>query len=132
MSITRRSLGQHEPGLNPSVLLSRPAPPAANGDELIAPSRNEVAPPDEWTAQSAEGLVQTRSLLSVARGLVANAESGAYERLKPIPTGFDALDQWIGGGLRPGELVLLGGAQGVGKTTLCLQLARNVAARRDA
>ena len=52
--------------------------------------------------------------------------------MKPIPTGFDALDQWIGGGLRPGELVLLGGAQGVGKTTLCLQLARNIAARGDA
>ena len=31
------------------------------------------------------------------------------------------------GGLRPGELLLIGGAQGTGKTTMALQMARNVA-----
>src|SRR5438445_628967 len=34
-----------------------------------------------------------------------------------------------GGGLRPGDLVLVGGAQAVGKTTLTLQMARNLAAQ---
>jgi replicative DNA helicase len=42
------------------------------------------------------------------------------------PTGFDPLDQTLSGGLRSGELVLLGGPQGLGKTTLVLQVARNV------
>ena len=35
----------------------------------------------------------------------------------------------IGGGLRKTELVLLGGAQGIGKTIATLQIARNVAMR---
>jgi replicative DNA helicase len=45
----------------------------------------------------------------------------------PIPTSFDPLDAAIGGGLQRGELVLLGGAQGIGKTITALQMARNVA-----
>lgn len=47
----------------------------------------------------------------------------------PLPTGFDPLDGMIGGGLRKTELVLLGGAQGIGKTVATLQIARNVAMR---
>jgi len=42
------------------------------------------------------------------------------------PTGFASLDAVIGGGLRSGGLCLLGGPQGLGKTTLALQMARNV------
>ena len=44
------------------------------------------------------------------------------------PTGFSPLDDYLGGGLRGGELVLLGGPQGLGKTVLALQMARNVVA----
>ena len=44
-----------------------------------------------------------------------------------VPLGFTPLDKTIGGGLRPGELLLIGGAQGTGKTTMALQMARNVA-----
>jgi len=49
----------------------------------------------------------------------------------PLPTGFDPLDGFIGGGLRKTELVLLGGAQGIGKTIATLQVARNLALRPD-
>lgn len=49
----------------------------------------------------------------------------------PMPTGFDPLDGFIGGGLRKTELVLLGGAQGIGKTIATLQIARNIAMRPD-
>lgn len=49
----------------------------------------------------------------------------------PLPTGFDPLDGFIGGGLRKTELILLGGAQGIGKTIATLQIARNIAARPD-
>lgn len=49
----------------------------------------------------------------------------------PLPTGFDPLDGLIGGGLRKTELILLGGAQGIGKTIAALQIARNVAMRPD-
>jgi replicative DNA helicase len=49
------------------------------------------------------------------------------------PTGFDALDLALTGGFRSGELVLLGGPQGLGKTAMALQMLRNtVAANRSA
>lgn len=43
------------------------------------------------------------------------------------PTGFDPLDHHLTGGFRAGELVLLAGPQGLGKTTWALQVGRNVA-----
>ena len=43
------------------------------------------------------------------------------------PTGFDILDKHLDGGFRSGDLVLLGGPQGLGKTTWALQTARNMA-----
>jgi replicative DNA helicase len=49
--------------------------------------------------------------------------------LRPTATGFDILDSVLGGGLRAGELLLLGGSPGVGKTIAALQWARNVADR---
>ncbi|MDQ3044207.1 MAG: AAA family ATPase [Chloroflexota bacterium] len=98
----------------------------------LAQAPATAMPPAEWSANGSEGTVAARSLLSVAQGLNSNAQRGAFDRLRPIRTGFDALDQWIGAGLRQGELLLLGGAQGVGKTTLCLQLARNIAAHAEA
>ncbi|ADU48756.1 DnaB-like helicase C-terminal domain-containing protein [Intrasporangium calvum] len=44
------------------------------------------------------------------------------------PTGFAALDATLTGGFRSGELVLVGGAAGNGKTTLGFQFARNAVA----
>lgn len=44
------------------------------------------------------------------------------------PTGFDPLDSHFGGGLRGGELMLLGGQQGLGKTTMALQIVRHAVA----
>jgi replicative DNA helicase len=41
------------------------------------------------------------------------------------PTGFEVLDGALNGGFRSGDLVLLGGAQGLGKTTWVLQVARH-------
>lgn len=42
-------------------------------------------------------------------------------------TGFTPLDTHLDGGFHAGDLVLLAGAQGTGKTTAALQMARNVA-----
>lgn len=43
------------------------------------------------------------------------------------PTGFDVLDETLNGGMRTGNLVLLAGPPGMGKTTMALQMARNSA-----
>ena len=47
---------------------------------------------------------------------------------RPQPLGVSLLDRNLGGGVRSGELVLLGGPPGVGKTAMMLQWARTVAA----
>ena len=45
------------------------------------------------------------------------------------PTGIAELDRVLGGGLVAGSLVLLGGAPGIGKSTLLLQMAKSLAGR---
>ncbi len=72
------------------------------------------------------------SLADLARtgggALLAGTSSAAT-----FMTGFTPLDEHLGGGLREGELTLIGGAQALGKTTFALQMARNVvAAHHDA
>ena len=105
----------------PGTMLSPSAMPQAE------PRQGAVTPPPEWSAKANGTVVATQSLTSVARSSGSAAEA-MRARMQPIPTGFTALDHWIGNGLRQGELLLLGGAPGVGKTTFCLQMARNIAA----
>ena len=44
-----------------------------------------------------------------------------------FPTGFPELDRVLGGGIVGGSLVLVGGDPGIGKSTLLLQVCRNLA-----
>lgn len=73
-----------------------------------------------------------RSALDVIDELNDRVASGRIAAYQPIPLGFTPLDRALGGGIRSGELLLVGGAQGTGKTTLALQMARNVAAAGNA
>src|SRR5207248_7282683 len=69
-----------------------------------------------------------QALSAVLSDLDRAMRAGESRRRQPAPTGFAMLDRTISGGLKPGELMLIGGAQGLGKTTLTLQMARNMAA----
>jgi len=80
-----------------------------------------------WRVETEQGAVEPRSLLAVADEVDRRIRTGDLSSLQPIATGFEPLDRWIGGGLRPGELMLIGGVQAVGKTTFALQAARNIA-----
>jgi len=51
----------------------------------------------------------------------------AYDTAARMSTGIGELDRVLGGGVVPGSLVLLGGEPGIGKSTLLLQAASNVA-----
>ena len=56
--------------------------------------------------------------------LYADVELASHPRLT---TGIDEFDRVLGGGIVPGSLVLLGGEPGIGKSTLLLQAAANLA-----
>src|SRR5579885_594411 len=45
-----------------------------------------------------------------------------------IPVGYAEMDRVLGGGLVAGSLILIGGEPGIGKSTLLLQVAGNIAA----
>ena len=47
----------------------------------------------------------------------------------PIGTGFEPLDTVLDGGFLPGDVVLLGGQPGAGKTICALQWARNISSQ---
>ncbi|MBA2632351.1 MAG: AAA family ATPase [Chloroflexi bacterium] len=86
----------------------------------------------EWKLEAGDGTLVPRSALDVLTSLNERVASGGIEDLVPIATGFVPMDKTIGGGLRQGELMLIGGAQGQGKTTMALQMARNMAASGQA
>ena len=48
------------------------------------------------------------------------------ESVKRCKTGMSELDRVLGGGIVPGSLVLVGGDPGIGKSTLLLQVCRNL------
>jgi replicative DNA helicase len=69
-----------------------------------------------------------RSLASLLDDTDAKLRRGAAAGASVWPSGFPVLDETLTGGFRSGELVLLGGPQGNGKTTIGLQFVRNVVA----
>ena len=77
--------------------------------------------------ETENGRMAPRSALDVLVDLSDKVASGKVGEYQPVPLGFTPLDKTIGMGLRPGELMLIGGAQGTGKTTMALQMARNIA-----
>jgi len=93
-------------------------------DEPIAKPHALKTPAKFQTSESSS----SRSVLDVLTSLNERVATGTIEELVPMATGFMPLDKTLGGGLRPGELTLIGGAQGTGKTTMAMQMARNMAA----
>ena len=61
---------------------------------------------------------------SASARLYADVELAQHARLS---TSIDEFDRVLGGGVVPGSLVLLGGEPGIGKSTLLLQAAANMA-----
>ncbi len=74
------------------------------------------------------GLEFPHTLLEVSIEFDAHIKAGKLAGYKPIATGFQPLDSYLGGGLVPESLMLIGGPPGVGKTIFVLQAARNIAA----
>jgi replicative DNA helicase len=85
---------------------------------------NKVAPESATVEMRGANIPRTLAqVLNDANEAVLRGDLSSYV---PIPSGFDPLDAAIGGGLQRGELLLLGGAQGIGKTIMAMQMARNI------
>jgi replicative DNA helicase len=104
------------------------AAPDFSGHVESAPRPASVAATGSATRGNAH---MPRTLTQVLNEANERVVRGDLVDYVPMPTGFDPLDGFIGGGLRKTELVLLGGAQGIGKTIATLQVARNIAMRPD-
>lgn len=70
---------------------------------------------------------RTSSLTDILTTVDAALVHGRGAAPAALPTGFGILDTYLGGGVRAGELVLLGGPQGIGKTFFALQMLREAA-----
>ena len=83
----------------------------------------EHAPADDLQAASASHRYAGAGASAGAQ-LYADVELAQHPRLS---TSIDEFDRVLGGGVVPGSLVLLGGEPGIGKSTLLLQAAANMA-----
>lgn len=81
--------------------------PASSGKSAVAKSRGT--------------LLQAKKLSQVTLDNVKNR----------LATGFGELDAVLGGGLMPGGVLLMAGQPGIGKSTLLLQVAANVANKKS-
>ena len=106
-----------------------PLSPAEHAEALDAarhpPSVSEPAP--DWQTAVSSTPLRPRSVTEVLSNLSDKVGRGDVSEYQPIPLGLTPLDRALSGGIRSGELMLIGGAQGTGKTTMALQIARNVA-----
>jgi replicative DNA helicase len=104
--------------------LGQTQPKPSDQQQQMPPPRPRVP---RGAAQRRTGGATPRSLTQVIKEADRMVVQGELDEYLPIPCGFDQIDRLIGGGLRRTELVLLGGAQGIGKTITALQMARNLA-----
>src|SRR5688572_21125115 len=84
----------------------------------------EERPADTGAVAAAAGHRYTFAGASSSAQLYSDITLEQHQRLS---TGIDEFDRVLGGGVVPGSLVLLGGEPGIGKSTLLLQAAANMA-----
>ena len=84
---------------------------------------------DEWNTLAEEVKQQeskkekhTRSFTDFSSEIVKLSESRSVQESR-LPTGIGEFDRLLGGGLVKGQITLLAGAPGIGKSTLMLQVA---------
>ena len=85
----------------------------------------------EWNTIEAVATAPRGSSGSVSSGPAARVEplNAQTSRVERKPTGIGEMDRVLGGGFVAGSAVLLGGAPGIGKSTLLLQVLASMASR---
>ena len=85
----------------------------------------EAPAPSKTAGASLAGLSAARTGPRPSPVPLSSVEENGEERFS---TGFRELDRVLGGGVVAGSMILLGGDPGIGKSTILLQAARNMAA----
>jgi DNA repair protein RadA/Sms len=80
-----------------------------------------------WNTLEQRTVIRRAASAPGVSGAQVQAAELAAEDLPRLGTGMGELDRVLGGGLIPGSVTLLGGEPGIGKSTLLLQLAHQVA-----
>ncbi|MBR6004291.1 MAG: AAA family ATPase, partial [Lachnospiraceae bacterium] len=83
----------------------------------------------EWNTFTEEPVVKTsKAVSSAVRGTAEPVllKDISADDSKRIKTGFSEFDRVLGGGIVKGSLVLIGGDPGIGKSTLLLQVTKNL------
>jgi replicative DNA helicase len=70
---------------------------------------------------------EPRVVADLLPGWLDALEARSQGRSDAVPTGLHDVDRLLAGGMRPGELVVIGARPSMGKSALCLAMARNVA-----
>lgn len=70
---------------------------------------------------------KSKIVSGITKSTVTTLKEVTNEDGERINTGFDELDRVLGGGIVVGSLTLVGGDPGIGKSTLLLQVCRNLA-----
>ena len=74
-------------------------------------------------AKTARGIATGASLPGASPKLLSEI---VYKQEERVLTGCGELDRVLGGGLVPGSVILMGGAPGIGKSTLLIQVANSL------
>lgn len=110
--------------------------PNSNSSLFICSKCDAQAP--KWSGQCFEcgawgTLEESARPLNKKQGQKSTISSIKFESLdnqknefNRISSGIQEVDRVLGGGFVPGSIVLLGGEPGVGKSTLCLQIAKGI------
>lgn len=96
--------------------------PAASVEEVFAALESDL---DE-AATDAEGGKKVRSLADAIGSLEAEWQALREGKMLSVPTGLRDLDEALGG-MKPGQLIIVGGRASMGKTAFACSVALNAA-----
>jgi replicative DNA helicase len=106
------------------------APPTGTAEEVIAGAAKQLQDlADDAAGRSSSVVPLSRALREAMTEI--DRRVADPDRRPGLATGFPALDAVLGG-LRPGQLVIVGARPGIGKSALLLAVLANVAAGGDA
>lgn len=91
--------------------------------------KKETKKPSGLGASGISGVFSSGSSSLAAGVKPALLSEISVEDQDRIPTGFQELDRVLGSGIVKGSLVLVGGDPGIGKSTILLQVCRNIAGK---